>query len=136
VLGDQIGQASEFKMLMAAFSKGLATLFMEVGLCAHGAGVADQLIGCIREAYPAVMAAVDRMVPTYAQHAARRADEMSEVVQTMLAMGVQPPMTEAAAQLLRAVGRVPFPSENLNTEAVLETLYRHNPIAAADAIVK
>ena len=49
--------------------------------------------------YPGVMAVVERMLPTYPQHAGRRAAEMAELEQTALAAGLEPCVLAAVARV-------------------------------------
>jgi hypothetical protein len=106
VLGDRPGQASAFKMLISGMAKGVVALFVEMALAARQAGLLDDLLACYREAYPSVMALVDRLLPTYPRHAARRGDELAEVEQTLRSLDVRPRTVEGAQQLTAAVGRL------------------------------
>jgi 3-hydroxyisobutyrate dehydrogenase-like beta-hydroxyacid dehydrogenase len=106
VLGDQPGQASAFKMLISGMAKGVVALFVEMAVAARQAGLLDDLLSCYREAYPSVMALVDRLLPTYPRHAARRGDELAEVEQMLRSLGLRPRVVEGARQLTADVGRL------------------------------
>jgi len=106
VLGPRIGQASTFKMLIAGLNKGVVALFVEMALAGRAAGVLDDLLACYRDAYPGIMALVDRLLPTYPQHAPRRADELNEVAQTLRSFDVEPRLIAAAQKLTAAIGRL------------------------------
>jgi 3-hydroxyisobutyrate dehydrogenase-like beta-hydroxyacid dehydrogenase len=99
LLGQKPGQASAFKMLISGLAKGVVAVFLEMGLAGRRAGLLAELLACYREAYPGIMALVERMLPTYPQHAARRAEELGEVEQTLTALGLQPCLVPAAREL-------------------------------------
>jgi 3-hydroxyisobutyrate dehydrogenase-like beta-hydroxyacid dehydrogenase len=106
VLGDAGGQASAFKMMISGLAKGVVALFVEMSVTAQRAGLLAELLTCYREAYPEIMALVDRMLPTYPRHASRRAEEARQVEQTIRALGMRPWLArgtrEVAEQLVRA----------------------------------
>jgi 3-hydroxyisobutyrate dehydrogenase-like beta-hydroxyacid dehydrogenase len=106
VVGATIGQASVFKIMISGMAKGVVALLLEMGLAARAANLLDDVLVCYREAYPGIMALVDRLLPTYPQHAARRADELKEVEQTMRSLGLEPGMVSGAQQITAAVGRL------------------------------
>lgn len=106
VLGDRVGRASAFKMLISGMAKGVAALFLEMSVAAREAGLLDELLACYREAYPGVMAVVDRTLATYPQHAPRRADEMREVEQTLRGLGLSPRLVSATQSLIDDLGRL------------------------------
>ena len=56
-----------------------------------------QLLACGR-IYPGVTAVAERMLPTYAAHAARRATETAEVEQTVRDAGLEPCVTAAVRE--------------------------------------
>ena len=105
-LGEAPGTASALKMLMAGMSKGLVALFLEMGVAARQLGLLDELLASYREYYPGIMTALDRLVPTYPQHAARRGEEMSELEQTMLFMSLLPNMISGARQTITDVDQL------------------------------
>ncbi|HWE02048.1 MAG TPA: DUF1932 domain-containing protein [Tepidisphaeraceae bacterium] len=98
-LGSEIGQASAMKMLLSGVSKGLCALFVEIALTADSRGMLPDFLGACSAIYPGVMGIVDRMLPTYAEHANRRVEEMSQVVATMQAAAVEPCVMAAVLQL-------------------------------------
>lgn len=98
-LGDEIGRASAMKMLLGGLSKGVCALFAELALLAERREMLDEMIEESSRIYPGLMQLVERMLPTYAQHAGRRATEMSEVDQTERATGMQPCVIDAVRQL-------------------------------------
>jgi len=90
LLGDDIGRASGMKMLLAGVSKGMCGLFAELALQARRQGMLDELLSETSQIYPGIAALTNRMLPTYAQHAARRATEMQELEQTARSAGLEP----------------------------------------------
>jgi 3-hydroxyisobutyrate dehydrogenase-like beta-hydroxyacid dehydrogenase len=109
VLGDAPGRASAMKMSLSGLSKGLCALFAETALVAARRGMLDEVIEAYRTIYPGVMAVVDRMLPTYARHAARRATETRELEQMARSAGLEPCVLAAVRELHEAVARVTFP---------------------------
>lgn len=102
-LGADPGRAKELKLLVAAMSKGLCALYLETGRAAARAGLLDDVEAALRHAYPAMMRDLDRMVPTYARHSARRASELTDLVELETRLGVSP---EMAAATLHSIGRI------------------------------
>ena len=108
VLGDEPGRASAMKMLLSGVSKGICALYAELALLARARDMLPQMIEETARIYPGVAALADRMLPTYAQHAARRATEMSELEATALASGLTPPVIRAVRQAHEELAAVEF----------------------------
>jgi len=119
-LGNQAGLASAVKMMLGGMSKGLIALFLEMALLAEEVGVRDELLDCYRHFYPGVMTAVERILPTYPRHAARRADEMRELESTMLAFGLEPCLVSGTRRLIDAVAQAGL-TENGSKDAASVT---------------
>ena len=133
VLGDTPGQASALKMLMAGMSKGLVALFMEMCLAGRELGLVDHLVAGYHEYYPGMMTAIQRLLPTYPQHAGRRGDEMKELEQTMATIGIRPSMIRGARQTITEVGRLRLAEQSSHPAGeawsvaeVIEAIYRNN----------
>jgi 3-hydroxyisobutyrate dehydrogenase-like beta-hydroxyacid dehydrogenase len=107
-LGEQPGRASAMKMLLSGLSKGVCALFVETALTAHRHGMLFEMADSYTRIYPGIMALVDRMLPTYAQHAARRADETRELEQTAQAAGLEPCVLAAVRQVHELLAGVDF----------------------------
>jgi 3-hydroxyisobutyrate dehydrogenase-like beta-hydroxyacid dehydrogenase len=107
-LGERAGDASAMKMLLSALSKGLCALFAETALVARRRGMLDEMIEAYRMIYPGAMAVVDRMLPTYTEHAARRASETRELEETARSAGVEPCVLAAVRRLHEVLAEVPF----------------------------
>jgi len=80
-----------------------------------------ELIDACTQIYPGVMAIVDRMLPTYAEHSARRAQEMEEAVRTIRAAGVMPGVTTAVLRMHEGLAEMNFNEVGL-TEWTVESL--------------
>jgi 3-hydroxyisobutyrate dehydrogenase-like beta-hydroxyacid dehydrogenase len=96
VIGDQPGKSKALKGALAGLSKGLTALFVEIDGMARAAGLSQLFVERCRSYYPGIMEVVDRMLPTYSQHARRRSEELQELEQAMLAWQVEPRMVRAA----------------------------------------
>lgn len=75
VLGDRVGLASAFKLASTGFSKGLVSLFLEMLSGAESVGVREELLACLRGLYPGTVETVERLLPSYPRHLARRVEE-------------------------------------------------------------
>lgn len=99
VAGDAPGQASAFKMIISGIPKGLVGLFVETMVFAREMGLLSEALETCNEIYPGVMEVIKRMLPTYPQHAARRAEELQEVEKTMLLHGLTPYVVRAVREV-------------------------------------
>jgi 3-hydroxyisobutyrate dehydrogenase-like beta-hydroxyacid dehydrogenase len=102
VVGTEIGQASSIKMIRSVMVKGLEALLVESLTAAHRAGVEDKVIESLGESFPGLdwRGKAGYHLGRVALHAARRADEMEEVAETLRDIGVPPTMAEATAKQL------------------------------------
>jgi 3-hydroxyisobutyrate dehydrogenase-like beta-hydroxyacid dehydrogenase len=110
-LGRRPGQAALLKMFMGGMSKGLAMLFLEMTVAARQALLLDDVLDCYGHFYAGLMPAIERMLPTYPAHAARRADELREVEETMQQLDLTPRVTAGVREMLEAVATIE-PSES------------------------
>ena len=78
-LGPEVGAASALKLAFAGFNKGLVALFLDVMGAGAVAGRPDELLRCLRDFYPGTVETLERLLPSYPRHAARRADELDEL---------------------------------------------------------
>ena len=134
VVGEVPGRASALKSTLAGLNKGLAALFFEVGVTALEAGLSDEFLSECAAFYPGLMEVVDRLAPTYPLHAARRADEMGELEQTMTTLGLAPHMAGAARRVIGAAAASGWPDARpagWTTAGVLEELHRRGAFRAA-----
>jgi hypothetical protein len=135
IIGETIGQASVFKMLLSGMSKGLVALFLEMSLLAREEHMLDSFLSECREYYPGIMTAIDRLLPTYPQHASRRADELRELETTMFSLSLEPGMVHGAQQLIAAVGQLSLAEQHSHNDSrdwtvcdVVEEVYGRNPL--------
>jgi 3-hydroxyisobutyrate dehydrogenase-like beta-hydroxyacid dehydrogenase len=131
VLGAEPGNASAMKMLLSGLSKGICALYTELALAARSQGMVDEFNRAAAQIYPGVMTLVERMLPTYAQHAARRATETREVEETAKAVGVDPRVLTAVRELHDLLAAVPFGGSSSATVAsLIEHLAAHQLLTA------
>jgi 3-hydroxyisobutyrate dehydrogenase-like beta-hydroxyacid dehydrogenase len=103
VLGTRPGGASAMKMLLSGVSKGLCALFVELALLGTRRSMSAEFLEELSRIYPGVAALIERMLPTYARHAGRRATEMNELEDTARAAGIEPCVIEAVRRLHEAL---------------------------------
>jgi 3-hydroxyisobutyrate dehydrogenase-like beta-hydroxyacid dehydrogenase len=99
IVGDEIGAASAMKMLLSGISKGVCAIYMELASLAREQGISQSADELIAEIYPGIWALVQRMLPTYEQHAERRATEMQELEHTARSAGIEPIVLKAIREL-------------------------------------
>jgi 3-hydroxyisobutyrate dehydrogenase-like beta-hydroxyacid dehydrogenase len=87
-----VGAASSLKMAFSAFNKGLVALFLEAVSAAGQVGQADQLLHLFTDFYPGTVGTLERLLPSYPRHAARRVQEMREVESWLEEVGQSPVM--------------------------------------------
>jgi 3-hydroxyisobutyrate dehydrogenase-like beta-hydroxyacid dehydrogenase len=100
ILGDRAGAASSFKMLISGVNKGVTALLVEVCLAARRVDLLEPFLASCEEAYPGLMAILERTLPTYPQHASRRAQELCEAAKMVVDVGLRPRMIDAARQVI------------------------------------
>jgi 3-hydroxyisobutyrate dehydrogenase-like beta-hydroxyacid dehydrogenase len=99
VIGSEPGRASAMKMLLGGVSKGVCALFLELALVAQTRGMLSELLAECGRIYPGIAALIDRMLPTYARHAGRRAEEMNELLATAAEAGLEPCLLDAVSRM-------------------------------------
>lgn len=122
VLGNQVGQAKLMKMLLSGLSKGVCALFAELALVARNQDMLVEFDTAATQIYPGIMTLVDRMLPTYAQHAARRATETREVEETAHSAGVEPRVLAAVRELHERLADASFADAAYTVESLVEHL--------------
>jgi 3-hydroxyisobutyrate dehydrogenase-like beta-hydroxyacid dehydrogenase len=110
ILGADPGRASAMKMLLSGLSKGVCALFTELALLADRQQMLPELVEASARIYPGIWALVERMLPTYPRHAARRATEMAELEQTAQSAGLEPCIITAIRHMHDALADVSFDS--------------------------
>jgi len=90
---------------------------------------------------------VERMLPTYPQHAARRSEELQEVEDTMLLNGVPPRVLGGAREVTSTLADVAWPKNadyhRWGITEIIEEVYRNHllhasrpPGTAAEAVAR
>lgn len=130
VVGDHAGQAAGLKMALAGLAKGVAALFVETALAARAAGLAEPFLQRCREAYSGVLEVAERMLPTYPEHAARRAQELSEVEEFFKSLGLKASVSRGARRVTEAMAGAGLDRSSRSWEAVevIEELYRRGAL--------
>ncbi len=105
-LGDAIGQASAFKMLFSGLNKGLVAVLSELTVAAQEYDFLDDLLACYTELFPGVMQSLEWLVPTYPFHAARRAEEMRELAETLEHLRSSAVMARGTQQTLAEISQL------------------------------
>jgi 3-hydroxyisobutyrate dehydrogenase-like beta-hydroxyacid dehydrogenase len=101
VLEGEVGQASRMKMLMAGFSKSLNLLFTEIASIAYQSDMSEPFQTEFKKFYPDIASAIERMLPTYPEHAMRRITELQNICDLGDRSGVPAEMVAAARNQLQ-----------------------------------
>jgi len=123
-LGTQIGSASRMKLLMSAIAKGLAALFLEVGGLAERADMLGSFLENCQLFYPSLMTVIERTLPTYPRHAARRVGEIRDIEQMGRALHIRPGMTHEAGELIRLIANLDWDQVELGSPADIRMIIR------------
>ena len=108
VLGSAVGPAKTMKMLLGGFSKGISALFLELACLAERRDLLPEMLETCGAIYPGAMAVAERMLPTYARHAGRRATEMRELEQTAKFSDLEPAVIRGLCELHEQLAQVSF----------------------------
>ena len=121
-LGAEIGRASGMKMVYASSTKGTFSLHSAVLTTAHAMGLTEEYLKELKESQPAMLEAMERMIPRIPLDASRWQGEMYEIAQTFSNAGVTPKFHEGAAEMMALADRTPISletRETLNAERTL-----------------
>lgn len=88
VVGEVVGDAAAITMCRGIFIKGLNALFLETFGAAVAASKQGEVIDLLTHYYPHTMETIQRVLPTYPRHVARRAQEMAEAAHWKEQMGL------------------------------------------------
>lgn len=106
VVGSEPGDAAARKLLRSVFAKGLAAAVGEALAAAQELDAEAWLHGEIARALEDADAAyLERLIDGSRQHAARRSDEMAAAVAMLEELGVEPRVSAAAEEWLRALAQ-------------------------------
>lgn len=114
-LGDEIGRASALKMIYASVTKGTFSLHAAALTVAHAMDLTEDYLAEVKEGRPALLAAMERMVPRIPLDAARWQGEMREIAATYADAGMTPKFHEAAAEIMALAARTPIAAETRET---------------------
>ena len=124
LLGADPAAASAMKMALGGLAKGLCALFAEMALLAGKHEILPEMLRATARIYPGMYAVVERMLPTYALHAARRATEMAQVEQTLRSAGVDPLVMQAVRRVHESWAAAAPGPDDPNAEWPLASLIR------------
>jgi len=103
-LGDEVVQASIFKMAFAGFNKTMAAALFETANTANAFGIADALFALIQYHMGGTLNDFSKLVPTYPRHMLRRAEEMEALAQMLADRELPNPIAVAAGKTFRRLG--------------------------------
>jgi len=130
VLGSEVGLASAFKLAFAGFNKGLVALFLEVVMAVDRGGRRDELLECLRAFYPGSVETVERLLPSYPRHAARRVEEIDELAEWLVSVDQRGAMALGTKDVLARFVALGLDAQgSWNAEQVLEACSRSGFLA-------
>ncbi|HZT06436.1 MAG TPA: DUF1932 domain-containing protein [Chloroflexota bacterium] len=100
VLGDEVGQASAFKVLYAGLTKGLSAIGIELLSGAAKLGLREPLLEKYRTSQPGIYRFFEHTLPGLPPRAARRSEEMVELSDTLEPLGLSANMAHGAEATL------------------------------------
>jgi len=102
-LSDQIGQASQMKMLRSVFAKGVESLLFEMLTAAEKFKMLEPVMAAVVNHMDkgSFLDIAETWITTNVVHAKRRAEEMDHVIETLEDIGVEPIMSIATRERLR-----------------------------------
>lgn len=132
ILGLEIGRASTMKMLLGGLTKGMCALFLELATLAEQCRMFPEMMEACTTIYPGITALIDRMLPTYSQHAGRRSVEMRELEQTLENSGMGACVIAAVRQLHENLAALPLePSDGIGVASLVQRTVSGGLLAAA-----
>ncbi|MCA0934172.1 DUF1932 domain-containing protein [Vibrio alginolyticus] len=141
VISEQVGDASQIKMLRSAMVKGLEALTTECMLAAHQAGVAPYVIESLEKSYPQLNLSqlalyhMERMLT----HGKRRSEELKSVVETLASLNINTSMSSGAINWHQLMSDIDVTVENQTLEQlakqILNTMeHPASPIQSNDTL--
>ena len=121
-IGDEIGRASALKMIYASATKGTFSLHAAVLTTAHAMGLTEEYVAELSESRPAMLSAMEKMVPRIPLDAGRWLGEMNEIAATFAEAGVTSKFHEGAADIMALADRTPIAAETRETVDTSRTL--------------
>jgi 3-hydroxyisobutyrate dehydrogenase-like beta-hydroxyacid dehydrogenase len=120
LVGDEIGQASGFKMCYAAGTKGVTALQTELLVAAKALGLYDALVEEL--GLGDRLAGMESGIPGMPVKARRWVGEMEEIARTFGDLGLTPKIYEGAAEMYRLVSETALADETPETRDKSRTL--------------
>ena len=121
VLGAEVGVASRFKVTYSTLVKGLAALFFEVGASAETQRLLEPLLAAFDE-LPSVGELLRVIVPTYINHAPRRARELAAAADEFQALGIEPRMAGAASSTIERIAGADLSALDAGSRTLEDTI--------------
>ena len=121
-LGEEIAQASVFKMAFAGFNKTVAAALFETANTANAFGVTDSLFELIGQHLGGTLSDFSKLVPTYPRHVLRRAEEMEALAEMLADAKLPNEIALAAGATFRSLGNSGSWSETATGRQLLELL--------------
>ena len=123
-LGERIGSASCMKLLIAGMNKTLVAMFLEIGTMAERVGMLEAFLENCRQFYPGIMTVIDRTLPTYPRHAARRVVELRNLEECGQAYQMSLDVIHEAGNLIERVSAIDWNEMDLGSPADIHTIVR------------
>jgi 3-hydroxyisobutyrate dehydrogenase-like beta-hydroxyacid dehydrogenase len=108
LMGGDVGQASGFKMIYGATTKGIAALWMELMVAAEAMGLRDALEAELAQGDNLSRQRVERFMSGMAARSGRYVGEMEEIAATFEGVGLTPRMLLGAADMFALVAKTPL----------------------------
>ncbi len=111
-LGNQIGQASAFKMIYASATKGTFALHAAVLTAAHKYNLYDEYVEELEFSKPDILKSMEKMVPKIPLDAKRWEGEMYEIMKTYENINLTTKFHAGSAEIMKLAHKTPISREN------------------------
>jgi len=122
-LGNQIGQASAFKMIYASATKGAFALHAAVLTAAHKYNLYDEYVEELKFSKPDILKSMEKMVPKIPLDAKRWEGEMYEIMKTYENINLTSKFHAGSAEIMKLAHKTPISREtrqNFNQSRTLK----------------
>ena len=122
-LGNQIGQASAFKMIYASATKGTFALHAAVLTAAHKYNLYDEYVEELEFSKPDILKSMEKMVPKIPLDAKRWEGEMYEIMKTYENINLTSKFHAGSAEIMKLAHKTPISREtrqNFNQSRTLK----------------
>jgi len=109
--GTEVGQASGFKMVYAALTKGSSAISIELLVAAFRMGLYRPLVEELQRSQRERYASIERSLPVMPSKSRRWVGEMEEIAKTFEDVGLTPRIFQGAADIYRFVGETALADE-------------------------